>query len=45
MSPITLILIALGLGLLGWLAGRAKAWSFQSTDPAHRPDSRPIYHA
>jgi phosphate transport system permease protein len=45
MSPITLILIALGLGLLGWLAGRAKAWSFQSSDPAQRPASRPIYHA
>lgn len=45
MSPITLILIALGLGLVGWLAGRAKAWSFQSTDPALRPASRPVYHA
>lgn len=45
MSPITLILIALGLGLVGWLAGRAKAWSFQSSDPALRPASRPIYHA
>ena len=45
MSPITLILIALGLGLVGWLAGRAKAWSFQSSDPAMRPASRPVYHA
>ena len=45
MSPITLILIAIGLGLAGWLAGRAKAWSFQSDDPALRPASRPIYHA
>ena len=45
MSPITLILIALGLGLVGWLTGRAKAWSFQSSDPALRPASRPIYHA
>lgn len=45
MSPITLILIALGLGLLGWLAGRAKAWSFASSDPALRPASRPVYHA
>jgi phosphate transport system permease protein len=45
MSPITLILIAIGLGLAGWLAGRAKAWSFQSSDPAQRPTSRPIYHA
>lgn len=45
MSPITLILIAMGLGLVGWLAGRAKAWGFQSSDPALRPVSRPIYHA
>ncbi len=45
MSPITLILIAIGLGLAGWLAGRAKAWSFQKADPQARPASRPIYHA
>lgn len=45
MSPITLILIALGLGLLGWLAGRAKAWSFQTVVVSQRPASRPIYHA
>ncbi|MGY6551753.1 MAG: phosphate ABC transporter permease subunit PstC [Erythrobacter sp.] len=45
MSPITLILIAIGLALAGWLAGRAKAWSFERTDPARRPVSRPIYHA
>ena len=45
MSPITLILIAMGLGLVGWLAGRAKAWSFQTGDAATRTASRPIYHA
>ncbi|MEL6540152.1 MAG: phosphate ABC transporter permease subunit PstC [Pseudomonadota bacterium] len=45
MSPITLLLIAIGLGLAGWLAGRAKAWSFQSASPQGRPTSRPIYHA
>jgi phosphate transport system permease protein len=45
MSPITLILIAIGLGLAGWLAGRAKAWSFQKADPQTRPVSRPVYHA
>jgi phosphate transport system permease protein len=45
MSPITLILIAIGLALAGWLAGRAKAWSFQRTDPVVRPAARPIYHA
>lgn len=45
MSPITLLLIAIGLALAGWLAGRAKAWSFQSSDPKARPTARPIYHA
>ncbi|MEL6238636.1 MAG: phosphate ABC transporter permease subunit PstC [Pseudomonadota bacterium] len=45
MSPITLILIAIGLGLAGWLAGRAKAWSFQKANPQSRPVARPIYHA
>jgi phosphate transport system permease protein len=45
MSPITLILIAIGLGLAGWLAGRAKAWSFQTGSPAERPAARPVYHA
>ncbi|MDA9918435.1 phosphate ABC transporter permease subunit PstC [Erythrobacter sp.] len=45
MSPITLILIAIGLGLAGWLAGRAKAWSFQKADPEVRPVARPTYHA
>ena len=45
MSPITLILIAIGLGLAGWLAGRAKAWSFQKADPGTRPAARPTYHA
>lgn len=45
MSLITLILIAIGLGLAGWLAGRAKAWSFQSADPERRPVARPVYHA
>lgn len=45
MSPITLILIAIGLGLAGWLAGRAKAWSFQKSGPDVRPVARPVYHA
>ncbi|QIQ86213.1 phosphate ABC transporter permease subunit PstC [Erythrobacter sp.] len=45
MSPITLILIAIGLGLAGWLAGRARAWAFQNADPGRRPVARPVYHA
>ena len=45
MSPIILILVAIGLGLAGWLAGRAKAWSFQNADAAKRPTARSTYHA
>ncbi|EAQ30032.1 phosphate ABC transporter, permease protein [Erythrobacter sp. NAP1] len=45
MSPITLLLIAIGLGLAGWLAGRAKAWSFQKADPETRAAARPTYYA
>ena len=45
MSPILLLLIAVGLGLAGWLAGRAKAWSFQKNDPDVRTVARPSYHA
>lgn len=44
MSPITLLLIALGLGLAGWLAARAKAWSFQKGDAPRRLAARPNYH-
>ncbi len=45
MSPITLILIAIGLGLVGWLTGRARAWSFQKAGPEVRLVARPNYHA
>ncbi len=45
MSPISLILIAVGLGLAGWLAARAKAWSFQQDAGVRRMASRPNYHA
>ncbi len=45
MSPIVLILIAIGLGVAGWLAGRAKAWSFQTGGDSQRPVARPTYHA
>ncbi|MEE4200125.1 phosphate ABC transporter permease subunit PstC [Erythrobacter sp.] len=45
MSPIIFILIALALGLAGWLAGRAKAWSFQKASEQTRPVARPVYHA
>ncbi len=44
MSPALLLFVALGLGLVGWLAGRAKASAFQSVSPTHRPVARPNYH-
>ena len=45
MSPAFLILLALGLGLLGWLAGRARAWTFLRDPAAGHVMSRPNYHA
>ena len=45
MSPTLLLLLALGLGLAGWLAARAKAWSFRRASPDGRLASLPSYHA
>jgi phosphate transport system permease protein len=46
MSITLLLLVALGFALIGWLAGRAKAWSFQGRLAAGtRLASRPNYHA
>ncbi|GAA4037357.1 phosphate ABC transporter permease subunit PstC [Parerythrobacter jejuensis] len=45
MSPVFLILLALGLGLAGWLAGRARAWSFLRASEEKRVVARPTYHA
>ncbi|WP_061923590.1 phosphate ABC transporter permease subunit PstC [Altererythrobacter epoxidivorans] len=45
MSPTILLLLALGLGLAGWLAARARAWSFRSQSPNGRLASLPSYHA
>lgn len=44
MSLITLLLMAIGLGLAGWLAARARAWSFQRETGSARIASRPTYH-
>lgn len=44
MSLPLLLLLALGLGLAGWLAARARAWSFQTAGGA-RLRARPHYHA
>ncbi|WP_379550182.1 phosphate ABC transporter permease subunit PstC [Qipengyuania sp. DGS5-3] len=43
MSPIILLLLVLGLGLAGWLAARARAWSFRRDQNA-RLVSLPNYH-
>jgi len=45
MSPALLLLLALGLGLVGWLAARARAWSFRSAAPGNRLAALPSYHA
>ncbi|MEO6388819.1 MAG: phosphate ABC transporter permease subunit PstC, partial [Croceibacterium sp.] len=44
MSPAFLLLLAFGLGLVGWLAARARAWSFRRTEPSVRLRSLPNYH-
>lgn len=45
MSPAILLLLALGLGLIGWLAARARAWNFRRADPHRRLAALPSYHA
>jgi phosphate transport system permease protein len=45
MSPAFLLLLALGLGLAGWLAARARAWSFRRAAPGQRLAALPAYHA
>jgi phosphate transport system permease protein len=45
MSPALLLLLALGLGLVGWLAARARAWSFRRAQPQGRLAALPSYHA
>ena len=45
MSPAILLLLALGLGLAGWLAARARAWTFRRESADGRLTSLPTYHA
>ena len=45
MPPALLLLLALGLGLVGWLAARARAWSFRRAQPDGRLAALPTYHA
>ena len=47
MNPATPLILALGLGLIGWLAARARATAFRrvaGNAPANRLHSLPIYH-
>ena len=45
MSPAILLLLALGLGLAGWWAARARAWAFRRESADGRLRSLPSYHA
>ncbi|RDC59828.1 Phosphate transport system permease protein PstC [Alteripontixanthobacter maritimus] len=45
MSPVILLLLALGLGLAGWLAARARAWTFKRDTNGGRIAALPNYHA
>ncbi|HTN15376.1 MAG TPA: phosphate ABC transporter permease subunit PstC [Sphingomonadaceae bacterium] len=44
MSPAILLLLALGLGLAGWLAARARAWSFRRASSNGRIAALPSYY-
>ncbi len=45
MSPAIPLLLAIGLGLAGWLVARARAWTFKKEAPRGRLASLPNYHA
>ncbi|OYW48946.1 MAG: phosphate ABC transporter permease subunit PstC [Novosphingobium sp. 28-62-57] len=45
MSPAILFLLAFGLGLVGWLAARSRAWAFRRAAPGVRLHSLPNFHA
>ncbi|WP_333840626.1 phosphate ABC transporter permease subunit PstC [Novosphingobium sp.] len=45
MSPAILLLLALGLGLVGWLAARSRAWAFRRRSPTVHLHSLPSFHA
>ncbi len=45
MSPALPFLLALGLGLAGWLVARARAWTFKRDAPHGRIAALPSYHA
>lgn len=43
-TPLVLFLLALALGLIGWLAGRARAWGFRREAKPGELHSLPVYH-
>ena len=45
MSSVIPLLLAIGLGLAGWLVARARAWRFRKDAPRGKIPSLPIYHA
>jgi phosphate transport system permease protein len=45
MSSAIPLLLAIGLGLAGWLVARARAWQFRKDAAGRRLSSLPIYHA
>lgn len=44
MSPAILLLLALGLGLAGWIAARSRAWAFRKEADSGRLAALPVYH-
>ncbi|MGX7895396.1 phosphate ABC transporter permease subunit PstC [Tsuneonella sp. HG222] len=45
MTSGTLLLLAVGLALAGWLMARARAWTFRKASPGTRLAALPTYHA
>jgi len=44
MSPAILLLLAIGLGVAGWVAARARAWTFKRQAGTDRIAALPVYH-
>ncbi|MFZ1741444.1 MAG: phosphate ABC transporter permease subunit PstC, partial [Pontixanthobacter sp.] len=45
MSPAILLLLAIGLGVVGWIAARGRAWAFKRAAGKTRLAALPVYHA
>ena len=45
MPPSLLILLALALATIGWIAARGRAYSFANAQPTQRLAALPTYHA